>query len=123
MRENHYCEICGQPGQQHHIVFRRKSAGMINAEINFKYLCVEHHNGNNGPHKNKKTNVKYKLELQKKLFDLFQNDYYHKRDISKLLKINLKDTDILTKTLKWHPEGYARVDIVIACMGEKLYAE
>lgn len=123
MRERHYCEICGQAGEEHHIVFRRKSAGMINAPINHKYLCCKHHRGNNEPHKDRSTDIKYKLELQKKLFELFQSNYYHKVDISKLLEINLKDVDVLTKTLKWYPSGYKNLDIVIACMGGKLYAE
>lgn len=122
MSERHYCEICGQPGEEHHIVFRRKSLGMVNAPINHKYLCMEHHRGNNSPHKNREIDIQYKLEMQKQLFELFSEEYYHKMIIARLLQISLKDVDILTKTLKWHPQGYTRLDIVIACMGGRLYS-
>ena len=118
-----YCEICGKPAEEHHIVRRRKSAGMINAKINHKYLCYEHHRtGKDAPHNNKKIDTKYKLELQKQLFQLFHKDYYYYKEIMDLLEISAKDADKLVKTLAWHSEGYERLDIVKACMGGKIYA-
>lgn len=117
------CIICGMPGEQHHIVFRSQCKAMIKAPVNHMYLCAEHHRGDNSPHKNRKVDIKYKLELQKKLFELFSKKYYHKDEIEGLLRIDRKDVDRLVKTLKWHKEGYERVDIVRACMGGMLYAK
>lgn len=43
------CEVpgCGKPGQRHHIVFR--SQGGLDIPVNYKYLCPEHHTGNESP--------------------------------------------------------------------------
>ena len=71
-----YCEICGRPAEEHNIVFRSKAAYMVNVEINKKQLCEEHHRGNEGPHLNRKIYLKYKLELQKKLFEIFTKPFY-----------------------------------------------
>lgn len=121
-KENNYCEICGRPGEHHHIIFRRKSVGMINAKINNKYLCGEHHRtGKEAPHNNREIDLKYKRELQKKLFQLFSKEYYYYKEIMELLEIPSKDVDKLVKTLKWYPDGYKRTDIVISCMGGCLY--
>ena len=45
------CEVkgCNQPGQRHHIVFR--SQGGLDFKLNYKYLCPEHHTGNESPQK------------------------------------------------------------------------
>lgn len=120
-KKKHYCEICGEPAEEHHIVLRRKSSGMINAKINHKYLCIEHHKGNEGPHLNRETDIKYKLELQEKLSQLFNKEYYHKLEISELLEIKHDEVDVLVKMLKWCSKGYERTDIIRACMGGKLY--
>ncbi|WP_035795169.1 hypothetical protein [Clostridium akagii] len=124
MEENKYCEICGEPGEKHHIVFRGKCAAMINAKINYKYLCGEHHRtGKEAPHNNRQVDIKYKLELQKKLFQMFSNNYYHKTEIAELLEIKPKEVDQFAKTLMWYSEGYKSLDIVIKCMGGGLYAK
>lgn len=118
------CEICSKvPGEQHHIVFRSQCKAMIKAPINHIYLCEEHHRGNNGPHLNRKTDIKYKLELQKKLFELFIEKHYHKYEVEQLLRIDSKEVDRLVKTLKWYKEGYDRIDIVRMCMGGMLYGK
>lgn len=124
MEENKYCEICGAPGEKHHVVFRKKCAAMINAKINYKYLCGEHHRtGKEAPHNNRQVDIKYKLELQKQLFQLFSDDYYNKTEIAELLEIKPKEVDQFAKTLMWHSQGYKSLDIVIKCMGGGLYAK
>ena len=70
------CEFpgCKKPGQLHHIVFR--SQGGLNIPTNYKYLCVDHHTGNDSPHKNKAIDLQYKLEQQEKLFKIFSESSY-----------------------------------------------
>ncbi|MPN37053.1 hypothetical protein SDC9_184569 [bioreactor metagenome] len=95
---------------------------MANVKVNFKYLCDEHHRGDKGPHRNKEKNIEYKLKLQKRLFELFDRDYYTERDIQQLLAINSKIAKEITKKLKLYEEGYERVDIICRLMGGRLYA-
>ncbi|HIG0360432.1 TPA: hypothetical protein ACX96Z_002021 [Clostridium sporogenes] len=119
------CEICGRQGAQlHHIVHRSAAPYMSNIKINFKYLCLEHHTGNEGPHNNKSIDIEYKLELQKKLFELFQEkDFYTSNEIKEKLETTPKEVRKLVKTLKVNTEGYSKLDLIIHMMGDKLYAK
>ena len=56
-----FCEICNKPADIHHIVHR--SEGGLDIEINYKYLCNEHHRGKNGPHHSIEIDLKYKLDI------------------------------------------------------------
>jgi hypothetical protein len=119
-----YCEECGRNQVElHHIIFKSQAPYMINVKINFMYLCNEHHTGTEGVHRNKEKNIEYKLKLQKKLFELFDRDYYTERDIQQLLTINLKLAREITKKLKLYEEGYERVDIICRLMGGRLYGK
>lgn len=116
-----YCEICGRPSEEHHIIFRSQCPCMTNVKINIKYLCPEHHRGNNSPHMDRKIDIKYKLELQKKLFEIFSKPFYSEKEIQKALDISEGETRTIVKLLKRYKEGYERTDIVIRCMGGRLY--
>lgn len=121
-----YCRVCGVPGAEgHHIIFRGKQPGMIHCKLNIVDLCAEHHKGSQGPHLCRKVDLDYKLELQKKLFNLFDKDYYTEYEIKNKLEIPKKDAAILTKILKsTFIDGeykYAKEDIIRRCMGDKLY--
>lgn len=121
----HYCEECQKNiVELHHIVFKSQAAYMKNIEINFKYLCPEHHRGNNGPHMNKKKNIQYKLELQKKLFELFgDKKYFTDKDIQQRLETTSSEASKIVKKLKHYKEGYERIDLVIRLMGGMLYVD
>ena len=117
------CVICGRPAEEYNIVFRSKAAYMVNVEINKKQLCEEHHRVNNSPHMNTKIDLQYKLELQKKLFEIFSKRFYSEKEIQALLDISETETKAIVKVLRRYKEGYDRLDIVVKCMGGKLYAE
>lgn len=112
-----------RPAEEHHIIFRSKAAYMVNVEINKKQLCQEHHRGNNSPHMNRKIDLQYKLELQKKLFEIFSKPFYSEKEIQALLDISEMETKVIVKVLRRYKEGFDRVDIVVRLMGGKLYAE
>jgi hypothetical protein len=118
-----YCEICGRIAEEHHIVFRSQASYMVNVEINKKPLCLEHHRGNNSPHMDKKIDVKYKLELQNKLFKIFPKSFYTENEIQEVLNISETETRAIVKTMRRYKEGFERLDIVIRCMGGKLYVK
>jgi 5-methylcytosine-specific restriction endonuclease McrA len=80
------CEICGKLADKHHIVYR--SQGGVDFPLNFKYLCSEHHRGKNGPHKSRKIDLEYKLELQNKLEKLLYKEFYTLDELVKLIQIN-----------------------------------
>lgn len=120
------CEICGRVlGEQHHIVKRSQNKAMIKAPINHIYLCAEHHRGTEGVHgrEGHKLDTELKMELQQKLFKLFNEDKYSKKEVKEQLRISNKDVDMLLKVVNCKDGKYERVDIVRACMGGVLYAD
>lgn len=120
------CEICGRvPGEQHHIVKRSQNKAMIKAPINHINLCAEHHRGTIGVHgrEGHKLDTKLKMELQQKLFKLFHEEHYTKKEVKELLGISNKDVDMLLKVINCRHGKYERIDIVRACMGGMLYAD
>lgn len=115
------CEICGKPADKHHIVYR--SQGGVDFPLNFKYLCSEHHRGKNGPHKNRKLDLEYKLEMKRKLEGLLYKDFYTIEELVNLLQINKGMLKKLLKGYKLHKEGYKKSDVIYRLMGKKIYTE
>lgn len=115
------CEVCNQKGDIHHIVF--KSEGGVDFPLNYKYLCNEHHRGKNGPHKNKSTDLKYKIQMQEQLLKILPREYYKIEELCTLLKINKSYFKKLLKNLKLYKEGYFKDDIILKLMGNKFYCE
>ncbi|BAH05769.1 hypothetical protein CKR_0718 [Clostridium kluyveri NBRC 12016] len=115
------CQICGKPADKHHIVYR--SQGGLDFPLNFKYLCSEHHRGKNGPHKNKKVDLEYKLEMQKQLEKLLCKKFYRLDELITLLQINKRILKKLFKDYKLYKEGYKSIDIIYRLMGNKIYTE
>ncbi|MBP2033916.1 hypothetical protein J2Z42_002629 [Clostridium algifaecis] len=115
------CEICGKLADKHHIVYR--SQGGVDFPLNFKYLCSEHHRGVNGPHKNRKIDLEYKLEMQGRLEKLLNKQFYTLDELVKLLKINKGMLKKLLKEYKLYKEGYKKSDVVFRLMGRKKYTK
>lgn len=121
-----YCEECikngiYKAGQLHHIAHRSTSPCMKHIEINFKYLCLEHHTGSKGPHHNPEIDRQYKEELQLKLQLLFDKDYYDFKEIKELLKCSDNSARAIIKTLVRCKEGFRASDIVRQMMGGRSY--
>jgi len=121
-----YCEEClkngiYKPGQAHHIVKRSKASYMVHVPINIKYLCLNHHTGQEGVHKNTLKDIEYKQELQLKLKLLFTKDYYTKLEIKKILNISDNTIKAITKTLPLCKEGYEKDKLIFHMMGDVNY--
>lgn len=65
----YFCEICNKKADIHHIV--HKSEGGFDIELNYMYLCEEHHRGKLGPHHCLKTDISYKINLQKNYINFY----------------------------------------------------
>lgn len=113
------CEVCGKQADKHHIVYR--SQGGIDFPLNFKYLCQEHHRGKEGPHKNRKLDLQYKLDMQNSLQTLLYKDFYILDELVSLLQINKGMLKRIFKEYKLYKEGYRKLDIVYRLMGKKIY--
>lgn len=116
-----FCEICNKPADIHHIVHR--SEGGLDIEINYKYLCNEHHRGKSGPHNSIEIDLKYKLELQKELLNLLDKNFYTIKELSNTLNFSLNVAKRITKDLRLYKEGYKKEDIILYLMGGTLYTE
>ncbi|RMC94718.1 HNH endonuclease [Clostridium autoethanogenum] len=115
------CQICGKPADKHHIVYR--SQGGVDFPLNFKYLCSEHHRGKSGPHKNRKLDLLYKVEMQQKLQKLLYKEFYTLDELVNLLQINKGMLKKLLKEYKLYKEGYRSFDVIYRLMGKKKYTE
>lgn len=115
------CEICNAPADIHHIIHR--SEGGLDIQLNYKYLCPYHHRGKYGPHHCKEVDLRYKLDLQNKLFDVLKKDYYSFKELALQLNIPKNTLKRITKNLKLYKEGYKKSDVIFKIMGEKLYSE
>ncbi|MBD7911931.1 MULTISPECIES: HNH endonuclease signature motif containing protein [Clostridium] len=116
-----FCEICNKKADIHHIIHR--SEGGLDIEINYKYLCPEHHRGKDGPHRSLETDIKYKIELQNKLYNLLPKEFYNYKDLGKILQVSVNSLKKITKDIKLYKEGYKKDDIILRLMGNKLYSE
>jgi hypothetical protein len=116
-----FCEICNKKADIHHIIHR--SEGGLDIEINYKYLCEEHHRGKDGPHRSLETDIKYKIELQHKLYELLPKENYNYKDLGKILQVSVNSLKKITKNIKLYKEGYKKDDIILRLMGNKLYSE
>lgn len=115
-----FCEVCGRNiVERHHIIFR--SQGGLDFPLNYKYLCSEDHRGNNSPHRNKKTDLAYKLELQAKLKNLLCKDFYSRKEIIDILELNRTQAFKICRKFPRYKEGYAREDIIRRLMGGRIY--
>lgn len=117
----HHCEICGSKADIHHIV--HKHEGGYDIKLNYKYLCNYHHRGKLGPHNSLETDLKYKLELQEKLFSLLPKDYYTFKELSIILEIPKSTLKKIVKNLKMYKEGYSKIELITKLMGGKLYSK
>jgi hypothetical protein len=115
------CEVCGKPADKHHIVY--KSQGGIEFSLNFRYLCSLHHRGNMGPHKNRKLDLEYKLNMQRNIEEVLVEEFYHIDDLVSLLNINKGMIKRLFKQAREEDKGFRKADIIFRLMGRKKYDE
>ena len=115
------CEVCGRPyPEKHHIVFRKQ--GGLDFELNFKYLCVDHHRGKDSPHMNRRIDLQYKYQMQKRLFSIFVGYDYSIQEISMALNCKQEDIERRFKAAQPNPRGYYESETVVrVLMGGKLY--
>lgn len=105
---------------KHHIVFR--SQGGLDFSLNFKYLTYEEHEGNNGPHRNRETDLMYKKELQEELLREFkENKSYSLDDIANKLGRSRKYFEKHFRKVPSVAGLYRSDDIIRKLMGGKLY--
>lgn len=105
--------------EKHHIVFR--SQGGLDFELNYKYLTPEQHKGDNGPHLNKKTDLKYKKELQEKLEKILDKNYYSIEELTEILGLRERQAYKAFRKLPFHIEGLKKEDAIKRLMGGRFY--
>jgi hypothetical protein len=115
------CEICGREADVHHLV--HKNEGGLDFSLNYKYLCPDHHRGKNGPHKNKRIDLEYKLELQYRLERILEKEFYGIEELNDILGLNKTKAKKFFKELKLYKEGYKKDDIIYRLMGKVHYNE
>jgi len=117
------CEGCKMTDylEKHHIVFRKQNKVIEKWVVNQKDLCMECHRGNDGPHLNRITDLKYKRELQQIIETELTSEYYRENELMLTLGLTVVEVQKTVKTLSRSSWGYRRMDIVKELMGGKLY--
>lgn len=109
------CEICGRPGDKHHIV--HKGEGGMDFPLNVIYLCPRHHRGREGPHKNPEVDRAYKHRLQNALKETLSLAFYELKEARRLVGFSRSAERTLQRTLRREKEGYRSEDIIFYLMG------
>lgn len=116
------CELCGvkEANQRHHKVFRSKVKALEHCDRNLANICYEchykiHHN------KGRDLDLKLKLSFQNELEMLFDKEYLTYEDIKEVLQISDRCMKGLLKTIQYTKDGYKREDVIMVCMGGRLY--
>lgn len=83
-----YCYVCGRPHPHKHEVF----FGQKDHNKSIKYgmilpLCYEHHQGNDGPHLNRQTDLAYKKMAQA----VFEEKVGTREDFMKIFSMSYAD--------------------------------
>lgn len=107
--------------EKHHIVFRKQNKAIEKWLVNIKDLCLGCHRGNDGPHLNRITDLKYKRELQRTIEAELTSEGYRENDLMLTLGLTVDEIQKTVKTLSRSSYGYRRLDIVMELMGGKLY--
>lgn len=123
--KNYICIECGRHGatQEHHIVLKSQASYMRDVKMNIIELCLMHHtNSPTGIHHNEELNLKYKLILQNKLFEIFgDKKHFSKEEIQSRLECSKFDLTLICKKLCLYRFGYEREQLVRRLMGGRLY--
>lgn len=122
------CEECGRygPTDGHHIVFKGMGGYKgLDFPLNMKRLGNSFgcncHEGNNGPHHNRKKDLEYKEDLQAKLKIVLSKEYYTIDEVIKTLDMVTGQAYKAFKKLHIHELGYERLDIIKRLMGDRFY--
>lgn len=114
------CEVCGAPGERHHIVFR--SHGGLNIDVNYVYLCTWHHTqGPDAPHRNHWRDLLLKLRMQRDLENMLWAETYRAEEIAEIIGIGRRSLEKKMRRVPNEQGNYKREDIIKFLMGGKLY--
>lgn len=114
------CEVCGAPGERHHIVFR--SHGGLNINVNYAYLCTWHHTqGPDAPHRNHWRDLLLKLRMQRDLENMLWAETYRVEEIAEIIGIGRRSLEKKMRRVPNEQGNYKREDIIKFLMGGKLY--
>jgi DNA-binding CsgD family transcriptional regulator len=104
---------------KHHIVFR--SQGGLDFRLNLINLTYEQHEGNNGPHRNRKVDLILKTDLQDQLYKIFSKDEYTINEIAERLEKSVKYIEKHFRSVPRAAGLYKREDLIRKLMGGKIY--
>jgi DNA-binding CsgD family transcriptional regulator len=104
---------------KHHIVFR--SQGGLDFRLNLINLTYEQHEGNHGPHRNRKVDLILKTDLQDQLYKIFSKDEYTITEIAERLEKSVKYIEKHFRSVPQAAGLYKREDLIRKLMGGKIY--
>lgn len=117
------CVLCGEQGREtHHVVFRSQASYMKQIKVNLVPLCIECHRGTLGVHNNKRNDIKLKIQLQAKLFEMFkEKKFYSQEEIQNILECTKFDSMLICKKLALYRQGYSSEQLIRRMLGGRLY--
>lgn len=105
--------------ERHHIIY--KSQLGLDFPMNYKYLSAMDHRGNNGPHMDRETDLKYKRELEQNLIDTLTDEKYRVDELIEILELDDEQAYKSFKQVNKTSKGMAREDIIKRLLGGRFY--
>lgn len=85
-------------------------------------MTPEEHRGINGPHRDKKTDLMYKEEMQDKLEEILDKEIYNVKELVDILGLREEQANKALRKIQ-KVDGISREDVIRRLMGGKLYKE
>ncbi len=126
-RSGGVCEVCGGTYllQMHHKIHGKGKRKLCENKYSIGLLCWYcHHSTKYGIHgKNgKKLDLELKKQLQDKLYEVLEKEYYTEGELIEILLLEEKQTYLLLRKLDFSiDKGYRKEDVIWRLMGGKLY--
>ena len=105
--------------ERHHIIFRSQMG--LDFPLNYKYLSAEDHRGNLGPHLNRKTDLRYKEELERNLRAILTDLHYFEVELIHLLGLDSKQADKAFRHIRITSKGMNTEEVIKRLLGGRFY--
>ena len=98
-----------------------KSQGGLDFELNYKRLPSKEHRGKEGPHRNRKTDLRYKKELQLELETILTDRFYTVEELINILGLRKQQAYRAFRKIEQHGKGMKRKDVIFRLLGNRFY--
>lgn len=115
------CQECGAWGytEGHHKVPKGRDKRGLDFPANLIRLCIECHYGDQGPHKNRQTALRYMREVKDYLRATLTDTHYMPDDLIRIIELPVKQAYQVVRLLQPEDKGYRTRDLIYRLLGNR----